>query len=73
MVLAELGSKIQTALHKMGQATVIDDTVLDELVSPNSSQPSSLPFSLSPSLHHSLLPSFFRSFLGSSSVLRVCC
>ena len=32
MVLAELGSKIQSALAKMGQATVIDEKVLDDLV-----------------------------------------
>ena len=32
MVLAELGSKIQTALAKMGQATVIDEKVLDDLI-----------------------------------------
>ena len=33
MVLAELGSKIQSALAKMGQATVIDEKVLEDLVS----------------------------------------
>ncbi len=42
MVLAELGSKIQSALAKMGQATVIDEKVLDDLVSCSSLYPSSL-------------------------------
>ena len=62
MVLAELGSKIQTALAKMGQATVIDEKVLDDLVSPNSLTPLP-PYPVTPAYTHLRLSSFFFSHL----------
>lgn len=32
MVLAELGQKISTALRKLNQATIVDDKVLNEIL-----------------------------------------
>ena len=46
MVLAELGSKIQSALAKMGQATVIDEKVLEDLVSHTTTPKPLLPIPL---------------------------